>query len=208
MLPVPLPLPYPLESLPPTWPQLQGEVAWSSDGDTVNVIFDDDAAVQRAGLPPPRASAGASGAHAIRFAFIDAPETAKGASQPGMAYGAEAKASLQHYLPKRSRVTVAVTDVDRYGRVVGVVFAHAPDGGRIDVNLAQLSQGAAWIYAQYMGKAHVPHAMRTAYEAAADVAKRGRLGLWGVPGDGPSGEPVFPGAWRAANKASGAGGED
>ena len=93
----------------------------------------------------------------VRLAQIDAPEK----KQP---YGLEAKATLSALLDGHT-VTVEYDKTDRYGRVIGQLYA---DGK--DVNLALVEAGMAWVYRDY------PHTV--AYEHAEATARDHGVGLW------------------------------
>ncbi|MFO1419347.1 MAG: thermonuclease family protein, partial [Methylotetracoccus sp.] len=95
--------------------------------------------------------------HRIRLHQIDAPEHAQD-------FGTRSKQSLAQLVAGRE-VTVEQVDTDRYGRIVGTVWAAGQD-----INLAQVRAGMAWVYRQY-GK-------DPAYLAAEASAKRSRIGLW------------------------------
>lgn len=101
--------------------------------------------------------------HRIRLAGIDAPEK-------GQPFGHRSKEGLsdQAY---RQQVSVEWHKVDRYGRVVGKVLVN----GR-DVNLAQVTAGLAWHYAEY-AKEQLP-ADRSLYADAEVRARERQLGLW------------------------------
>ena len=114
-----------------------------SDGDTITV--------QAPNAPEPVR---------VRLAQIDAPEK----KQP---YGPEAKAALTALLSEHS-VTVEYEKTDRYGRIIGQVYA---DG--VDVNRALVDAGMAWVYRDYV------HTV--AYEHAEEAAREAHLGLWADP---------------------------
>ncbi|MFZ5529749.1 MAG: thermonuclease family protein [Pseudomonadota bacterium] len=116
----------------------------------------------------------------IRLAEIDAPEAHQD-------YGQRAKKALSAKVFGK-QVHVAVQDVDRYGRSVGVIWAE----GR-NVNLALVEDGMAWCYRQYQTDASCP--------GLEDEAKRRARGLWNSPQ-----EPVPPWEFRKARRgAAGAG---
>ena len=116
--------------------------------------------------------------HRIRFAQIDAPEKKQ-------AFGPEARDKLVALVLGKA-VTVEYDDVDRYGRLVGQVRI---DG--VDVNLALVQDGYAWVYLDY---AHTP-----AYVAAEAEARQARRGLWAQ--DNPTAPWVYRRQVRSAAKS-------
>jgi endonuclease YncB( thermonuclease family) len=126
-----------------------------ADGDTIRVLDADNREVR------------------IRIYGIDAPER----GQPFGTASRDHLATLAH----RREVTIRPVDIDRYGRVVGLVEA---DG--VDVNRAMIEAGLAWVYTAYCRLEACGEWRRL--EA---VARDGRLGLWG--GSEP---PVPPWQWR------------
>lgn len=111
----------------------------------------------------------------IRLFGIDSPER-------GQPYSQAARAELSR-LVKGKTVRLEVRDHDSYGRTVARVFA---DG--VDVNLAMVREGAAWVYRKY--------SKDKALLAAEENARRARRGLWGLDGA----EPVPPWEWRHAGR--------
>ncbi|WP_245911089.1 thermonuclease family protein [Neisseria iguanae] len=91
----------------------------------------------------------------VRLHGIDAPEKAQ-------AYGQKAKRHLSDLVYGKT-VMLDVTDTDRYGRTVAVVFS-----GSLNVNRQMVKDGYAWAYHRY----------GSAYEADETVAKSARKGLW------------------------------
>ena len=96
----------------------------------------------------------------VRLAEIDTPES-------GQPYGNRAKQELSD-LAFDKDVRVAVRDVDRYGRMVGRVYA-----GEVDVNAEMVRRGAAWVYRQYNRDLTLIFIEQE--------AKREKRGLWGLP---------------------------
>jgi endonuclease YncB( thermonuclease family) len=122
-------------------PVYEGKVVGISDGETITVLL--------------------SGRQKkVRLAEIDAPEKSQ-------AFGQRAKQSLSE-LVFGKQVRVEQQDRDRYGRVVGRVYA-----GGLDVNAEQIRKGMAWIYRQYNKDRSL-----LAIESEAKSAKRG---LWSEP---------------------------
>ncbi|MBX9582460.1 MAG: thermonuclease family protein [Gemmataceae bacterium] len=88
---------------------------------------------------------------------VDAPEK-------GQEYGAKSKAALGKLVFEKD-ATVAVTDVDRYKRLVGKVTV-----GGTDVNLKMVTDGWCRRYTQYDKKGE--------YRDAQAEAKENKWGLW------------------------------
>lgn len=97
--------------------------------------------------------------HRIRLAEIDAPEKSQ-------AYGQKAKKMLSD-LTFGKVVTVTYHQQDRYGRIIGEVFAY---GGGYSVNYQLVKNGMAWAYERYNND--------RAYITAQQDAKAKKLGLW------------------------------
>lgn len=133
-----------------------GKVVAVKDGDTVEVM--------RAGK-----------AVRVRLAEVDAPES----RQP---YGAQAKKFLSELVFAKT-VAVAVTDTDRYGRLVGRLSLE----GGVEVNRELVKAGWAWWYKQYSKDASLGRLQ--------DEARAARRGLWADPA------PVEP--WLFRRKAGG-----
>lgn len=125
---------------------IAGEVVAVSDGDTVTVL---DAGKRE---------------YKVRLAYIDAPEK----SQP---FGAEAKRHLSD-LVYRQAVQVEVTDVDRYGRAVGLIRQ-----GESEINYRQVVAGYAWHYEKYARGKQTAHYFNE-YQLAEQSARERHSGLW------------------------------
>lgn len=115
----------------------------------------------------------------IRLAEIDAPEARQD-------YGQRAKQALSARVFGKP-VHVAVQDVDRYGRTVGVIWAE----GR-NVNLALVEDGWAWCYRQYLRD---PSCL-----GLEETARQRSRGLWNS-----AQEPVPPWEFRKARREAAAG---
>jgi endonuclease YncB( thermonuclease family) len=113
----------------------------------------------------------------IRVAWIDAPEM-------GQAFGQRAKQSMSALVFGKD-VELRPHAIDRYGRMVAMVFVD----GR-DVGLELIRAGLAWKYDHYLPEASPQ--IQTQYTAAETAARAARLGLW------QEGEPVPPWEWRRA----------
>jgi len=79
--------------------------------------------------------------------------------------------ALQTRLRIGAPLTLLPQAVDRYGRIVAEVI------GELNLNLAIVQSGQAFVYRQYLGRCD-----RGAYLAAERQAQAQRLGLWAVPG--------------------------
>ena len=135
----------------------EGKVVGISDGDTIKVLQDGKQVI-------------------IRLASIDCPEK-------GQPYGQAAR-KFTASLVAGKVVKVWQTDTDRYGRIVGFVFA---DG--IDVNKELLKAGMAWHYKQY---SRDPELAKLEFQARAK-----KIGLWAEP------DPVPPWEWRQQKRSKG-----
>ena len=141
---------------------LSGKVIRVSDGDSITVL---DSGNQQ---------------HKIRLMGIDAPEK-------GQPFGTKSRESLSSMVAGR-QVTVAWQKKDRYGRVLGVVFADSRD-----VGLIQIERGFAWHYKAYQRDQSAKDAR--GYAEAEDAARTARRGLWADR------SPVPPWEYRKAGRA-------
>lgn len=112
----------------------------------------------------------------VRLAMIDAPESKQ-------EYGIEAKAALQQLLRGAGIVTLHVESTDRYGRLIALV----EDERNRNINLAMVSQGAAWVYTQY-AKRGAFSGQYTVFANSERQARMRQIGLWQNPA------PIEP--WR------------
>lgn len=104
------------------------------------------------------------GGESIRLASIDAPEL-------DQAYGPSSRAHLvAMVLGQVATVTYAQRDL--YDRVVGTVFKSDCS----QVNLNQVTSGAAWFYEAY--QCEIDIRQRQAYAAAQVAARTAKMGLW------------------------------
>jgi endonuclease YncB( thermonuclease family) len=101
----------------------------------------------------------------IRLACIDAPEMAQ------VPYGDQARRYLQTRLPLQRQVTIHPLNTDRYGRTVAEVI------GDINLNLALVEDGQAFVYPKYLGQCDAREYLDAEYRAS-----RHRFGIWRVPG--------------------------
>ena len=120
--------------------EIRGRVIAVSDGDTITVLDEMD-----------------QGKFKIRLDKIDAPEK----KQP---YGNKAKQFLSSLVSGR-QVSVRFREIDRYGRMIGIIFC-----GGTEINLEMVRKGFAWHYARYDRSA--------AYIEAEKQARREKKGLW------------------------------
>ena len=160
-----------LQALPAAAAVLEGRVVAVSDGDTLTVL-DDHRQL-----------------HKVRIAGIDAPER-------GQPFGRRAAAELTS-LAKNKRVIVNWNKLDRYQRIIGMVWV-APPACAIckpdrDIGLALVSDGFAWHYRAY--ERGQTAADRQQYRQAETDARTHHAGLWA------DGVPVPPWDWRRARKS-------
>ena len=137
---------------------LQGRVVKVADGDTITVL--DAANVQ----------------HRIRLDKIDAPEK----SQP---FGDASRKHLAAFVAGKT-VEVEWTKKDKYGRILGTVWAMLPV--RTDVNLQMVKDGFAWHYKHFDST--------PSYAAAETAARTTKRGLWKDPA------PIPPYIFRKVKK--------
>jgi endonuclease YncB( thermonuclease family) len=65
--------------------------------------------------------------------------------------------------------------IDRYGRLIGLVYVDGADAG-----LQMLRQGLAWYYTRYLPEATAD--IQSSYRQAEGEAREQRRGLWSDPG--------------------------
>ena len=136
--------------------EIIGKVVGVSDGDTITVLDEMD-----------------KGNFKIRLDKIDAPER----TQP---FGSKAKQFLSSLIFGR-QVSIRFKAVDRYGRILGVVYC---DGA--EINLAMVQNGYAWHYNCYDNT--------PAYIQAEKKARADKKGLWSDP------NPTHPYEFRKKKK--------
>jgi micrococcal nuclease len=132
----------------------------------------------------------------VRFACVDAPEvphstqeknSKKAANKNQFKWGERAKQRLQELVKQGGdRVTLTVTDTDRYGRKVSEV--RLGDGTFVQQVLAK--EGLVQVYEPYLK--NCPSA--SLVQAAQADAKKRRVGVWGDKKYVPAWE------WRRNNK--------
>ncbi len=136
---------------------LEGTITAVSDGDTVKLETADGTRLR------------------IRLYGIDAPETEKinrrtgRISKPGQPYGEESKKALEKMI-YGERVRVDIIDVDRYRRMVSIIWLSGKN-----VNLEMLKLGMAEAYRQYLREPY-----RLQFIEAERKAKDVRLGIWSL----------------------------
>lgn len=156
----------------PLW-VIEGTVVKVSDGDTINV--DDNGTKVK-----------------VRLYGIDAPETPKinkrtgRINKPGQPAGNDAWEALNKKI-YRKQVQIKVMDIDRYKRLVSLVFL-----GKRDINREMVEEGWAWAYRQYLDRAY-----SSDYINAEEEARSRRLGLW------KNSNPQPPWEFRKALRVSG-----
>lgn len=147
-----------------TW--VRPAAAW--EGVAVKVLDGDSMQVKRDGR-----------IHEIRLYGIDAPEY----RQP---YSNKAKQYVRR-LVLRQPVTVEKMDVDRYGRIVALVFVRDKL-----VNREMVRSGLAWQYPRYCRRQPLCGELAELEEEA----RRQRRGLWRDP------DPVSPWEWKRRERLS------
>ncbi len=114
----------------------------------------------------------------IRFAYIDAPES-------NQEYGDESQRLVKKLVYRRF-VRINITDVDRYGRCVGIVYRRTRN-----VNEELVKRGAAWVYEEYIKNAN----KRQHWMALQNQAKKQKKGLW------KQARPIRPSVYRKQAKS-------
>lgn len=136
--------------------EIKGKVVGVSDGDTITILDSLD-----------------KGRFRIRLDKIDAPEKKQ-------AFGNRSKQFLSSLIFGKD-VSVRFKKIDRYGRVVGIVYCNGKE-----VNLVMVQEGFAWHYSYYD--------KTPAYIEAERMAKSNKKGLWVDP------NPINPYEFRKMNK--------
>lgn len=106
----------------------------------------------------------------VRIFGIDAPEKKQ-------AYGNKSKEFLSSIIFGKT-ITLDVQSKDRYGRFLAYVYS--PEGK--DVSLLMIHEGMAWHFTKYDSN--------EVYEAAQNLAKKAKRGLWADP------SPIAPWDFR------------
>ncbi|WP_180003725.1 MULTISPECIES: thermonuclease family protein [unclassified Acinetobacter] len=113
----------------------------------------------------------------LRFAYVDAPESTQ-------AYGKESARLIKSMVYKKF-VRVKITDVDRYGRCVGVIYRY-----RKCMNEEMVKRGAAWVYEEYIRDQKHLHYMMNLQSKA----RKQKKGLW------KASRPMRPKEYRKLHK--------
>lgn len=114
----------------------------------------------------------------LRFAHVDAPESKQ-------AYGKESQRLVKSMVQNKI-VRVKITDIDRYGRCVGIVYRY-----RKNINEEIIKRGAAWVYEEYIhDKHHLTYMLQLQ-----NNAKKQKKGLW------KSSRPIRPSVYRKQQKS-------
>lgn len=162
VLALPIPSTYALE-------ELRGRAVRVTDGDTM-VVEDSDGR-----------------RHKVRIVSIDAPEKGR-RGRAGQPY---AERSRQHLaqLVEDTTVHLLMHGYDDYGRVLARVrVARRGAEEDVDVGLAQVCAGYAWLYELFANT--LEPAEQHAYRSCQAAARNGKRGLW------RSTDPVPPWVWR------------
>lgn len=113
----------------------------------------------------------------LRFAYVDAPES-------NQAFGKESQ-QLVSKMVKNKLVRVHITDVDRYGRCVGVIYRYQKN-----INEELLRQGGAWVYEEYIRDKKQLNSLMDLQ----NTAKKKKKGLW------KASRPIRPSEYRKMKK--------
>lgn len=133
----------------------EGIVRHVADGDTVTVVTNEGTKLK------------------VRLYGIDAPEIQHInrrtgiIAKPGQPFGEEAYRALESKVLHK-RVKVQIMDIDRYRRMVAVLYL-----GDRDINREMVQEGLAWAYKEYLKG---PYASE--YVNAENDARSKHLGLW------------------------------
>ena len=153
-----------------THADISGKVVAVTDGDTIKVL--DANRVQ----------------HKVRLSGIDAPEKA----QP---FGKASRKYLASLVAGKD-VRIETSKKDRYGRVLGKVWAQPQDcpgcGKTLNANHAQILSGMAWRYLDYLKD--LSEEDRGRYKSAEEEAKKRKRGLWSEA------NAIPPWAWRKGQR--------
>lgn len=148
---------------------VEGTVVRISDGDTLTILSVNNRQLK------------------IRLYGIDAPERKSGSKWDAQPYSVKSTENLE-MLCAGVTALVSIMDVDRYGRIVGVVYCQG-----VNVNIDQLQKGLAWSYDYFLEKEpQTPELLR--YKEAQEAAKKSKAGLWRDK------NPVPPWEWRNIKK--------
>lgn len=103
----------------------------------------------------------------VRLACIDAPER----SQP---FGDRSAEHLNELVESAdNRVGFNVVDTDRYGRKVGIIYAHSAP-----VQVSMVRNGLAYVYERYISNCPIASEVRAAQKEARELG----VGVWSLDG--------------------------
>lgn len=134
-----------------------GTVTKVSDGDTIHVTTPDRTKLR------------------VRLYGVDAPETPKinrrtgRVNKPGQPYGEESWKALKSRI-MGMQVKLDIIDIDRYKRVVGIVWIDSRN-----INLEMVKEGYAEAYVEYLREPYRSQFMRAEMEA-----KSAKSGIWSI----------------------------
>jgi micrococcal nuclease len=134
---------------------VEGKVTRVSDGDSIIVETAEETKLR------------------TRLYGIDAPEVRQG-KKIGQPFGEDAKRALSGMILGK-KVRLEIIDVDRYRRMVGIVYL---DGKNVNEEMVRL--GLAWAYRRYLD---APYASE--FIGAEEEAREKGLGLWQEPNPVP-----------------------
>ena len=121
----------------------------------------------------------------VRLVGIDTPETSKKKLQPGQPYSVKAKEFLAGLVLYKTS-DIKGYGLDRYGRILGVVFVEGKN-----VNLELVKSGLAEVY---RGKPPKGFDLKPYLQAEAEAKKAGR-GMWSLRD-----KYVSPKEWRKSHR--------
>jgi endonuclease YncB( thermonuclease family) len=127
---------------------VEGKVTKVADGDTLTIVTPEGTKLK------------------VRLYGIDTPEIRHNVRQ-GQPYGEEAKQALTA-LTLGKKVKVEIVDIDRYRRMVGIVYESG-----VNINREMVKDGYAWAYRKYLSSPYASEYIRDEEEA-----RNKRLGLW------------------------------
>jgi endonuclease YncB( thermonuclease family) len=133
---------------------LKGKVTDVKDGDTIKLY-------ERADIDE----------YDIRLNYIDAAEIAHKGSRAD--WGSGTVANLLSWLIEKEEVTVEVTEIDHYGRMVGTIFLNG-----LNINLLLVKVGAVKVYEKYLSED-----VKEMYLDAQNNAKKEHYGIWSYSGN-------------------------
>jgi endonuclease YncB( thermonuclease family) len=142
-------------------------VVYVNDGDTFVIEYDN------------------SNRDNVRIVSIDAPEKGRRGT-PGQPYSERSRRHLYSLVGRRG-VRLIFRGRDDYGRILARVWI-----GDVDVGLAQVCAGYAWVFDKYIYE--LPVAEQRTYQACETQARQERRGLW------RGSRPMPPWQWRYSNR--------